>query len=199
MIGSVFASHTLLGYPIVQCLGLVRNEAVTVTIVCGLDLYRCRGLAGRRGLHPDDTAGFSTSAFLVQLLELAIYVPVVLVGLGQAAHYLLVRLHAEEGRSASGHAPDRRRRPSAPKPFIWKALSARSWPASRSTAPLTQLRQGRVAVPGNAPFDPRVLRHDRIPDRCAARPRNHREQPGSVLPAIVATPIAAKWIAGVAT
>src|SRR5262249_47179282 len=32
LIGSVFASHTLLGYPIVQRLGLVRNEAVTVTI-----------------------------------------------------------------------------------------------------------------------------------------------------------------------
>src|SRR5689334_22644144 len=30
LIGSVFASHTLLGYPIVQRLGLVRNEAVTV-------------------------------------------------------------------------------------------------------------------------------------------------------------------------
>src|SRR4051794_2555418 len=32
LIGSVFASHTLLGYPIIQRLGLVRNEAVTVTI-----------------------------------------------------------------------------------------------------------------------------------------------------------------------
>ncbi|MGB7444288.1 MAG: cation:proton antiporter, partial [Coleofasciculaceae cyanobacterium] len=31
LIGSLFASHTLLGYPIVQKLGLVANEAVIVT------------------------------------------------------------------------------------------------------------------------------------------------------------------------
>ncbi|WLT39945.1 cation:proton antiporter [Synechocystis sp. B12] len=32
LLGSLFASHTLLGYPIVQRLGIVRNQAVMVTI-----------------------------------------------------------------------------------------------------------------------------------------------------------------------
>ena len=32
LIGSLFASHTLLAYPIISRLGVVNNEAVTVTI-----------------------------------------------------------------------------------------------------------------------------------------------------------------------
>jgi Kef-type K+ transport system membrane component KefB len=95
LIGSVFASHTLLGYPIVQRLRLVRNEAVTVTI--GATIFTdVAALLVVAICIPIHTAGFSTSAFLVQLLELAIYVPVVLIGLSQAAHYLLGRLHAKK-------------------------------------------------------------------------------------------------------
>jgi Kef-type K+ transport system membrane component KefB len=58
---------------IVQRLGLVRNEAVVAAL---LVVAVC---------IPIHTAGFSISAFLVQLLELAIYVPVVLIGLSQGA------------------------------------------------------------------------------------------------------------------
>lgn len=95
LIGSVFASHTLLGYPIVQRLGLVRNEAVTVTI--GATIFTdVAALLVVAVCIPIHTAGFSTSAFLVQLLELAIYIPVVLIGLGQAARYLLARLQAKK-------------------------------------------------------------------------------------------------------
>jgi Kef-type K+ transport system membrane component KefB len=95
LIGSVFASHTLLGYPIVQRLRLVRNEAVTVTI--GATIFTdVAALLVVAICIPIHTAGFSTSAFLVQLLELAIYVLVVLIGLSQAAHYLLARLHAKK-------------------------------------------------------------------------------------------------------
>jgi Kef-type K+ transport system membrane component KefB len=95
LIGSVFASHTLLGYPIVQRLRLVRNEAVTVTI--GATIFTdVAALLVVAVCIPIHTAGFSTSAFLVQLLELAIYVPVVLIGLSQTAHYLLARLHAKK-------------------------------------------------------------------------------------------------------
>jgi Kef-type K+ transport system membrane component KefB len=95
LIGSVFASHTLLGYSIVQRLRLVRNEAVTVTIGATIftDIAALLVVAVCIPIH---TAGFSTSAFLVQLLELAIYVLVVLMGLSQAAHYLLARLHAKK-------------------------------------------------------------------------------------------------------
>jgi Kef-type K+ transport system membrane component KefB len=95
LIGSVFASHTLLGYPIVQRLRIVRNEAVTVTI--GATIFTdVAALLLVAVCIPIHTAGFSTSAFLVQILELAIYVVVVLIGLSQVAHYLLARLHARK-------------------------------------------------------------------------------------------------------
>jgi Kef-type K+ transport system membrane component KefB len=95
LIGSVFASHTLLGYPIVQRLGLVHNEAVTVTI--GATIFTdVAALLVVAVCIPIHTAGFSTRAFLLQVLELAIYVPVVLLVLGQAAQYLMARLHAKK-------------------------------------------------------------------------------------------------------
>lgn len=88
LIGSIFASHTLLGYPIVQKLGLVRNEAVTVTIGATIftDIAALLVVAVCIPIH---TAGFSISAFSLQLVELAIYVPVVLLGLSRVAHFLM--------------------------------------------------------------------------------------------------------------
>src|SRR5262245_10043986 len=95
LIGSVFASHTLLGYPIVQRLGLVRNEAVTVTIGATIfpDVAALLVVAVCIPIH---TTGFSASAFLTEILELVIYVPVVLFGLSRAAHYLMERFHASK-------------------------------------------------------------------------------------------------------
>jgi Kef-type K+ transport system membrane component KefB len=95
LIGSVFASHTLLGYPIVQRLGLVRNEAVTVTIGATIftDIAALLVVAVCIPIH---TAGFSTTAFLIQVLELAIYVPVVLIVLSRTARFLMARLQAKK-------------------------------------------------------------------------------------------------------
>jgi Kef-type K+ transport system membrane component KefB len=95
MVGSVFASHTLLGYPIVQKLGLVRNEAVTVTIGATIftDIAALLVVAVCIPIH---TAGFSTTAFVVQIVQLAVYVPVVLFGLSYAANFLMGRLHASK-------------------------------------------------------------------------------------------------------
>jgi Na+:H+ antiporter len=98
LIGSVFASHTLLGYPIVQRLGLVRNEAVTVTIGATIftDIAALLVVAVCLPIH---TAGFSLKDFSIQLLELAIYIPVVLLGLSRVAHYLMAKVHAtKEGQ-----------------------------------------------------------------------------------------------------
>jgi Na+:H+ antiporter len=97
LIGSVFASHTLLGYPIVQRLGLVRNEAVTVTI--GATIFTDdAALLVVAVCIPIHTTGFSTSAFLLQVVELAIYVPVVVLVLSYAAHYLMDRVRSKEGQ-----------------------------------------------------------------------------------------------------
>jgi len=95
LIGSVFASHTLLGYPIVQRMKLVRNEAVTVTI--GATIFTdVAALLVVAVCIPIHKAGFSATAFGMQLLQLAIYVPVVLFGLSWAAHFLIEKFHASK-------------------------------------------------------------------------------------------------------
>ncbi len=95
LIGSVFASHTLLGYPIVQRMKLVRNEAVTVTI--GATIFTdVAALLVVAICIPIHSTGFSTKAFSIQVLQLAIYVPVVLLGFSRAAHFLIGKFHASK-------------------------------------------------------------------------------------------------------
>lgn len=95
LVGAVFASHTLLGFPIVQRLGLTRTEAVTVA-VCATIFIDVAALLVVAVCIPIQTTGFSATAFLLQLLELAIYVPVVLFGLSRVAHFLIGRFHASK-------------------------------------------------------------------------------------------------------
>lgn len=95
LIGAIFASHTLLCYPIVQRLGLIRNEAVTAAI-CGTIFVDVAALLVVAVCIPIQTTGFSSTAFLLQLLELAIYVPLVLFGLSYLADFLMKRLHASK-------------------------------------------------------------------------------------------------------
>lgn len=88
LIGSLLASHTLLGFPIVQRLGLTDSEPVTVTVGATIftDLVSLLILAVCLPIH---TAGFSLTGFLVQIAALAIYVPVVLIGLSTLAKKFL--------------------------------------------------------------------------------------------------------------
>jgi Kef-type K+ transport system membrane component KefB len=98
LIGSLLASHTLLGFPIVQQLGLVRNEAVTVAIGATVftDVASLLVLAICIPIH---TTGFSATTFVTQLLLLAIYVPVVLFGLSGVARFLMQRFQgSKEGQ-----------------------------------------------------------------------------------------------------
>jgi len=96
LIGSLLASHTLLGYPIVQRLGLARDEAVTVTVGATIftDVASLMILAVCIPIH---VAGFSSRAFLVQLTQLALYVPLVLIGLGASTRWLMSRVKSKEG------------------------------------------------------------------------------------------------------
>jgi Kef-type K+ transport system membrane component KefB len=98
LIGSLLASHTLLGYPIVQRLGLVRNEAVTVTIGATIftDIASLMVLAVCIPIHQ---SGFSLTAFVVQVAQLAAYVPLVLFGLSAAVGRLMDRMtDSKEGQ-----------------------------------------------------------------------------------------------------
>jgi Kef-type K+ transport system membrane component KefB len=92
LIGSLLASHTLIGFPIVQRLGLVRNEAVTVTIGATVftDIASLLILAICIPIHQ---SGFSPVAFTVQVLELAVFIPLVLFGLSAAARFLIGWFH----------------------------------------------------------------------------------------------------------
>ncbi|MBE8999349.1 MULTISPECIES: cation:proton antiporter [unclassified Nostoc] len=79
LIGSLLASHTLLAYPIVSRLGVVTNEAVTVTI--GATIFTDTGallvLAICVGIHGGQ---FSAMSLAILLGGLAIYTAVVLFG-----------------------------------------------------------------------------------------------------------------------
>jgi Kef-type K+ transport system membrane component KefB len=97
LIGSLLASHTLLGYPIVQRLGLSRDEAVTVTVGATIftDVASLMILAVCIPIH---LAGFSPKAFLLQLAQLAGYVPLVLFGLGALTRLVMPRVRSKEGQ-----------------------------------------------------------------------------------------------------
>jgi Kef-type K+ transport system membrane component KefB len=100
LIGSLMASHTLLGFPIVQRLKLVKDEAVAVTIggTVFTDLASLLVLAVCLPIH---TSGFSTSALAVQIGELIAYVLLVFVGLSALARWLLERMGNSRERQAT--------------------------------------------------------------------------------------------------
>ncbi len=81
LIGSLLASHTLVGYPIVQQQGLLTNEAVTVTIGATI-LTDVASMLVLAVIIPIHLSGFSGVGLAIQLVELALFVPVVIFGLG---------------------------------------------------------------------------------------------------------------------
>lgn len=91
LIGSLLASHTLLGFPIVQKLGLVRNEPVTVAIGATIftDVAALLVLAVCIPIH---ASGFSAAAFGIEILQLAIYMPLVLFGLSAVVAKVIERM-----------------------------------------------------------------------------------------------------------
>jgi Kef-type K+ transport system membrane component KefB/nucleotide-binding universal stress UspA family protein len=96
LIGSLLASHTLLAYPIVSRLGVVADEAVTVTI--GATIFTDTGallvLAICVGIHAGDFTAFK----LISLLAgLAIYSVVILFGFNKAGKEFFRRTGDEEG------------------------------------------------------------------------------------------------------
>jgi len=90
LIGSLLASHTLIGYPIVQRLGLGGKRIVAVTVGATVltDIASLMVLAVCLPIH---TSGFSTGSFAMQIIELAIYVPVVVFGLSAVGKWLFRR------------------------------------------------------------------------------------------------------------
>jgi Kef-type K+ transport system membrane component KefB len=96
LIGSLLASHTLLAYPIVSRLGVVTNEAVTVTI--GATIFTDTGallvLAVCVGIHGGE---FTALSLITLLVGLAIYSAVVLFGFDWAGKEFFRRSGDEQG------------------------------------------------------------------------------------------------------
>jgi Kef-type K+ transport system membrane component KefB len=91
LMGSLMASHTLLGFPIVQRMELVTDEAVAVTIGGTIltDLLSLLVLAVCLPIH---TSGFSTSAFVLQIGEMVAFVVLAVFGLSALGRWLLGRM-----------------------------------------------------------------------------------------------------------
>ncbi|MGD1913821.1 MAG: cation:proton antiporter [Rivularia sp. (in: cyanobacteria)] len=79
LIGSLLASHTLLGFPIVNRLGVTSNQAVTVTI--GATIFTDIAALLVLAICVSISAGeFSAASLTIQLATLAIYSAIVLFG-----------------------------------------------------------------------------------------------------------------------
>jgi Kef-type K+ transport system membrane component KefB/nucleotide-binding universal stress UspA family protein len=96
LIGSLFASHTLLAYPIVSRLGVVNNEAVTVTIGATIftDIGALLVLAVCVAIHAGE---FSLWRLITLLIALALYSIIVLLGFDWAGKEFFRRSGDEEG------------------------------------------------------------------------------------------------------
>lgn len=96
LIGSLFASHTLLAYPIVSRLGVVGNEAVTVTIGATIftDIGALLVLAVCIGIH---AGNFTVIKFITLLGSLIVYSAIVLFGFDWAGKEFFRRTGDDEG------------------------------------------------------------------------------------------------------
>jgi Kef-type K+ transport system membrane component KefB len=95
VLGSLLASHTLLALPIVNELGVARLEPVTVTTGATV-MSDTLSLVVFAVCVSTYQRGFSVSVLLVQLVEIAAFVLLVLFGLSRAAGYALKKVEHEE-------------------------------------------------------------------------------------------------------
>lgn len=96
LIGSLLASHTLLAYPIIQRLGIVKNQAITATIGATIftDIGALLVLAVCVSIHQGE---FSWWNLVVRLASLGIYAGIVLFGLDYLGREYFQRTGNEEG------------------------------------------------------------------------------------------------------
>jgi Kef-type K+ transport system membrane component KefB len=95
VIGSLLASHTLLALPIVVRQGAVGLEPVVVAIGATL-VSDTLSLIVFAICVSTYTTGFSTSGLVLQLVEVAIFVPLILVGVSRAGAWILSRQGGKE-------------------------------------------------------------------------------------------------------
>jgi Kef-type K+ transport system membrane component KefB len=95
VIGSLLASHTLLGLPIVARLGKTRLEPVTITVGATV-MSDTLSLIVFAICVSTFRTGFSPISLGVQLLEIVIFVPLILFGLSRLGEWLLKKVEDSE-------------------------------------------------------------------------------------------------------
>lgn len=92
VIGSLLASHTLISLPIVKRFGALGLEPVVVTI--GATMVSDTLSLIIFGICVSTyTTGFSPSSLAVQIVEVAIFVPLIVIGVSRAGAWVLNKLH----------------------------------------------------------------------------------------------------------
>jgi Kef-type K+ transport system membrane component KefB len=99
LIGSLMASHTLLGLSVIKEYDLIKNEAVVITVGATIftDISSMLVLAICLSIH---STGFSSQHLAISVGELALYVPAVVFGLSWVAKKLFSLTQSEELRLA---------------------------------------------------------------------------------------------------
>jgi Kef-type K+ transport system membrane component KefB len=95
VLGSLLASHTLISNPIVTRLGLTRLEPMAITNGATV-ISDTLSLLVFAICVPTFEKGFSFTNFAVQVVEIGVFVPLVLVGLSRVAGYFLRKLEHDE-------------------------------------------------------------------------------------------------------
>ena len=95
VVGSLLASHTLLGSTIVAKLGGNRLEPIVVTIGATM-ISDTLSLLVFAICVPLYASGFSASGLAIQIVEIGVFVPFVLFGLSHAGAYVLKQVEDEE-------------------------------------------------------------------------------------------------------
>jgi Kef-type K+ transport system membrane component KefB len=95
VIGSLLASHTLIGLSVVTRLGAVRLEPIIVTIGATVvsDTLSLIVFAICLSTY---TTGFSATGLIIQVAEIAVFVPLILVGVSRVGAYVLNKVRGNE-------------------------------------------------------------------------------------------------------
>ncbi len=95
VIGSLLASHTLLALPILSRTGATRLEPATITVGATV-MSDTLSLIVFAICLSTYVSGFSTSQLLLQITEIIIFVPLILLGLGRFGGYALKKVEKDE-------------------------------------------------------------------------------------------------------
>ncbi len=95
VVGSLIASHTMLGSTIIARLGARNLEPMVVTFGATM-VSDTLSLLVFAACLPLYASGFSVAGIAIQVIEIAIFIPLVLLGLGRGGAWLLRRVENDE-------------------------------------------------------------------------------------------------------